>query len=179
MFSFFLFLFFITGLSPNLINARRYYELLQEAAFKEAPERNVTDWLIRRAHRRYGLSNAARNTAVTEAWAALGASGYAIDKGVGDGTGVCQMDVFAKLKLADVMWNKTADGNITSPGPPLCLEWASWGSFNAAGAVLRRQVAHQQAHVKRLSYVMATNLAIWVKALKKPFPTSTVRFAVL
>ena len=91
-------------------------------AFKEAPERNVTDWLIRRAHRRYGLPNAARNTAVTEAWAALGASGYAIDKGVGDGTGVCQMDVFAKLKLDDVMWNKTADGTITSPGPPLCLE---------------------------------------------------------
>jgi hypothetical protein len=31
-----------------------YYELLQEAAFKDKAEANLTDWLVKRAHRRYG-----------------------------------------------------------------------------------------------------------------------------
>ena len=115
--------------------------MLQEAAFKAAPERNVTDWLIRRAHRRYGLPDAPRNTHVTAAWAALGASGYAIDKGVGDGTGVCEMDVLAKLKLTDMFWNKT-DGKISSPAAPLCLEFASWGSLNAAAPAIKAAAEH-------------------------------------
>ena len=29
-----------------------YYELLQEAAFKAAPEPDLTAWLVKRAHRR-------------------------------------------------------------------------------------------------------------------------------
>jgi hypothetical protein len=73
-----------------------YYELLQEAAFKTSPEPNITSWLVKRAHRRYGLSGT-WNKDVAAAWVALGASGYAIDKGVNDGTGVCQMDVVDKL----------------------------------------------------------------------------------
>jgi hypothetical protein len=30
-----------------------YYELLQEAAFKTGSEQNITEWLVKRAHRRY------------------------------------------------------------------------------------------------------------------------------
>ena len=42
-------------------------ELLQEAAFKAAPEPNLTDWLVRRAHRRYGLLGG-HNADVAAAW---------------------------------------------------------------------------------------------------------------
>jgi hypothetical protein len=75
-----------------------YYELLQEAAFKSAPERNLTDWLVRRAHRRYGLLPAVRgavrggginggggssvNPDVASAWGGLAKSGYANDGAV-------------------------------------------------------------------------------------------------
>jgi hypothetical protein len=104
-----------------------YYELLQEAAFKAVPETNLTTWLVRRAHRRYGLDQ--NNAHVTAAWVALGASGYAIDKGVGDSTGVCQMDVYEKLNRLD---RTNFDADLHTPKAPLCLEWAAWGALNAA-----------------------------------------------
>ena len=105
-----------------------YYELLQEAAFKSAAEPNIIDWLIARAHRRYGLFGQGRNAHVSAAWAALGASGYAIDKGVNDGSGVCQMDVLANLHLD----RSTFDTDRSTPQPALCLEWTAWGSLLAA-----------------------------------------------
>ena len=132
-----------------------YYELLQEAAFKAAPESNITEWLVRRAHRRYGLLSpqsleltAAEgdgvrveggpaewkfNSDVARAWAALGASGYAIDKGVGDATGVCQMDVSAKLTGLD---HTTFEPDLHTPAPALCLERLAWGSLNAAAPAI-------------------------------------------
>eukprot|EP00035_Acanthoeca_spectabilis_P021929 m.440986 g.440986 ORF g.440986 m.440986 type:complete len:917 (-) comp18600_c0_seq1:173-2923(-) len=108
-----------------------YYELLQEAAFKTGPEPNLTDWLVRRAHRRYGLAGATPNRNVTDAWVALAKSGYAIDKGVSDGSGVGVMGVLPKLGLDTTSWNKV-NGNITTPAPALCLEWASWHALNDA-----------------------------------------------
>ena len=98
------------------------YELLQEAAFKAAPQENITDWLVTRAHRRYGLhlnAGAERNADVSTAWAALGASGYAIDKGVNDGTGVCQMEASVSQLSLDRA-NFKAD--LYTPSTPLCLE---------------------------------------------------------
>lgn len=132
-----------------------YYELLQESAFKMAPESNITEWLVRRAHRRYGLLSPQSleeaseeeglrvgglpveggpaewkfNSDVARAWAALGASGYAIDKGVNDATGVCQMDVSAKLTKLD---HTTFESDLHTPAPALCLERLAWGSLNAA-----------------------------------------------
>ena len=44
-------------------------------------------------------------------------------------------------------------------------------------AVLLPQVVHQLVHAKRLSYVMVTKVAIWVKALRKPLLTSIAKFA--
>ena len=120
-----------------------YYELLQEAAFKAAPEKNLTDWLVERAHRRYGLlGGGGRNADVTAAWAALGASGYAIDKGVGDGSGVCQMGVTSELKGLD---RSNFEADLKTPRAPLCLEWFSWGSLNkAAPAVVAAAAAAGQ-----------------------------------
>ena len=51
-----------------------FYELLQEAAFKTAPEPHIKEWLVKRAHRRYGLT--AMDADVKQAWYDLGLSGY-------------------------------------------------------------------------------------------------------
>ena len=53
---------------------------------------------MQRAHRRYGL-HTAQNADVTSAWVDLGASGYATNKGVEDGTGVCQMGMLSEFRL--------------------------------------------------------------------------------
>ena len=45
-----------------------------EAAFKAAPEPNITEWLIKRAHRRYNLAGGPVNQHVASAWANFGAS---------------------------------------------------------------------------------------------------------
>ena len=58
-------------------------------AFKDHPEPDLTAWLVKRAHRRYGLGGAGSNDPdVAAAWAELGRSGYANDGPVHDGSGV-------------------------------------------------------------------------------------------
>jgi alpha-N-acetylglucosaminidase len=135
-----------------------YFELLQEAAFKVAPEPNVTEWLVTRAHRRYGLlggGGGGSDPRVTAAWAALAASGYAIDKGVGDSTGVGQMDVLDRLlphagRGAPVDINKPGSFQGCTPADrfegcapstALCLEWGSWGSLNDAAPAVAAAAA--------------------------------------
>tara|TARA_B110000208_G_scaffold190499_1_gene254540 strand:- start:116 stop:1954 length:1839 start_codon:yes stop_codon:yes gene_type:complete len=120
-----------------------YYELLQEAAFKAEPEANITDWLVKRAHRRYGLhlassskgAAAQRNPDVTAAWVALGASGYAVDEGVSDATGVGQMAPHSKLKVDTSRFEK----DLHTPERITCLEWDAWGSLNAAAPAITAQ----------------------------------------
>ena len=63
-----------------------YYELLQEAAFRQTSEANLTDWLVHRAHRRYGLSS--DSAEVGSAWANIGQSGYTHNGQVHDPTAV-------------------------------------------------------------------------------------------
>ena len=103
-----------------------YYELLQEAAFKGAPEPDVTEWLVRRAHRRYGLQSR-HNADVAAAWAALGKSGYALDAPVHDGTGVGLMPArgFPDWQGFDTRG---------APRPALCLEWEAWTRLLAAAS---------------------------------------------
>jgi len=110
------------GLDQNPV----YYELLQEAAFKAAPEVNLTAWLVRRAHRRYGLVGGETDADVTSAWAGLGASGYANEGPVHDGTGVGQVPAKG---FPD--WTGFDAGGRT-PKPALCSEWRAWGSLLAA-----------------------------------------------
>lgn len=104
-----------------------YYELLQEAAFKLAPEPNLTAWLVKRAHRRYGLTDV--NADVASAWADLGASGYSNDGPVHDGSGVGKMPAVGYPAWMGFFENQ--------PKPALCLEWRAWGSMiSAASAVV-------------------------------------------
>ena len=129
-----------------------YYELLQEAAFKAGPEPNVTEWLVRRAHRRYGLlgGGGQRDPHVTAAWGKLAASGYTIDKGTSTQNGVGHMDVFSKLypKNLDVNTPGSFEGCTSAdnfqgcaPSAALCLEWDSWGALNAAAPAVAAAAA--------------------------------------
>jgi hypothetical protein len=93
-----------------------YYELLQEAAFKVAPEANLTQWLVDRAHRRYGLTSGAVDADVASAWADLGAGPYINDGPVHDGTGVGQMP-----SKGAPPW--MGFDNSSMPKPVACLEW--------------------------------------------------------
>ena len=113
-----------------------YYELLQESAFKAAAESNVTDWLVRRAHRRYGLP--APNWEVASAWADIGDSGYAHDGDVHDPTAVGT--------LSPSNWEPwTGFGPATGKHAPtdgMCKEWRAWRSLLAAApAVASANVA--------------------------------------
>lgn len=114
-----------------------YYELLQEAAFKSAPEPNISNWLVKRAHRRYGLFGKHEDPHIAAAWIALGASGYAVDMGVSDGSGVGQMDVFDKLRLESTTGFQS---DRCTPTRALCLEWSAWGSLNTAATVVAAAV---------------------------------------
>jgi alpha-N-acetylglucosaminidase len=113
-----------------------YYELLQEAAFKSSPEPDLTAWLVKRAHRRYGLATrsksgspaAATNPDVTAAWTALRNAGYANDGPVHDPTGVANMP--ARDPPA---WMGFAG---TTPKPAVCLDWKAWGHLTTFGAAL-------------------------------------------
>ena len=112
-------------LSSGTVQA--YYELLQEAAFKTAPEPNVTTWLIARAHRRYGLV-AAVDPDVASAWAGIAASGYNNNALVSDSTLVGQL--FASDWVEQSWMGFESDR--TTPKPALCHEWKAWGSLLAA-----------------------------------------------
>lgn len=109
-----------------------FYELLQEAAFKAAPETDVTAWLVRRAHRRYGLNSG--DVDVTQAWAELAASGYANDAPVDDTTNVGKVLPQATLPA----WMGFESGGGTRPKPALCKEWSAWSSLISAAARVPR-----------------------------------------
>jgi alpha-N-acetylglucosaminidase len=109
-----------------------FYELLQEAAFKAAPEPDVTAWLVRRAHRRYGLNGG--DVDVTQAWTDLAASGYANDAPVDDTTNVGKVLPQATLPA----WMGFETGGGTRPKPALCKEWSAWSSMISAAARVPR-----------------------------------------
>ena len=105
-----------------------YYELLQEAAFKAAPEPDLTAWLVTRAHRRYGLHDAP-DPDVTAAWVALRNAGYANDGPTHDPTGVANMP--AKQVPG---WMGFEKGTAAAPKHALCLDWKAWGHLTKFGA---------------------------------------------
>eukprot|EP00041_Stephanoeca_diplocostata_P017586 m.357678 g.357678 ORF g.357678 m.357678 type:complete len:490 (-) comp20756_c0_seq2:1213-2682(-) len=59
-----------------------YYEVIQGAPWRNAPIENLTEWLVQRGHRRYGLRE--HSTDVAAAWALLGAGSYSQDLTVSD-----------------------------------------------------------------------------------------------
>ena len=115
-----------------------YYELLQEAAFKDAPVDSIADYLVDRAHRRYGLS--APNPAVGSAWADIGSSGYAHD-GAGRG-GVHDPTAVGTLSPSTSEPWTGFDADNRSPTAGMCMEWRAWHSLLAAApAVASANVA--------------------------------------
>ena len=126
------------GLDQNPV----YYEVLQEAAFRARPIQNLTDWVVQRAHRRYGLvadalqsqlenggetTDTPRDPNITAAWVELLASGYAHNEGVSDDTGVGLLPGEDKSFF---------DADLHTPAPKLCLEFAAWGHLIDAGPVV-------------------------------------------
>lgn len=144
-----------------------YYELLQEAAFKALPEKNLTAWLIKRAHRRYGFvsrqyqhpdqypdqhsdqhpdqhqethqphqphqpQGPISDPNVASAWAKLGASGYAHDGMVHDGTAVG----LTVGKPTFEPWTGF-DVDRHTPKPALCQQWHAWGLLIDAAPAVR------------------------------------------
>ena len=63
-----------------------YYEFMLGCNWRESPVTDITQHIIDRSHRRYGLATPL--PAVEEAWTLLVASSYAQDLSVQDGTGV-------------------------------------------------------------------------------------------
>jgi alpha-N-acetylglucosaminidase len=105
-----------------------YYELLQEAAFKQTNEANLTEWLVRRAHRRYGLPADDQN--VGSAWADIAFSGYAHDGQVHDPTAVGTLHPQPDAEV----WTGFS-GNYT-PTVGMCMEWRAWNALLAAAPVV-------------------------------------------
>ena len=108
-----------------------YFELIQEAAFRSAPVQNITDWAIRRAHRRYGLMGS-YNSDVAAAWSALVSSVYSVDLTVHDNTGVGLLPGIDLTHFAPDM---------RTPLPPLCQTWSAWGSMLAAAPAISQSLA--------------------------------------
>ena len=115
-----------------------FYELLQEAAFKAAPETDVTAWLVRRAHRRYGLNGGDED--VTQAWAELAASGYANDAPVDDTTNVGMASHACSCDSPSVLFRSNPAANRTGrlhKRTRICIGWRE--SVRLRGWRRRRQ----------------------------------------
>eukprot|EP01052_Picozoa_sp_SAG31_P001184 SAG31_NODE_39_length_31377_cov_5.971482_15_plen_665_part_00 len=123
-----------------------YYELLQEAAFKDAAEANLTDWLVRRAHRRYGLLRSASDH-VGSAWADIGRSGYAHDGQVHDPTAVGTLEPSTSAES----WTGFGPDN-RSPTAGMCSEWRAWQSLLAAAPAVAAANAHTPSSQKVGAY---------------------------
>uniref|UniRef100_A0A7S4NBL1 Alpha-N-acetylglucosaminidase tim-barrel domain-containing protein n=1 Tax=Odontella aurita TaxID=265563 RepID=A0A7S4NBL1_9STRA len=80
-----------TGATPEGIDQNpAYYEFLFENHFRASPVENITDRMINRAHRRYGLRE--YDDDVARAWASLVDGGmYSVDVGVRDNFGVVHL----------------------------------------------------------------------------------------
>lgn len=101
-----------------------YYEVIQGAPWRSGPIVNMSQWVVDRAHRRYGLLTH-ENRAVAEAWTLLEQSSYSEDLGVGDDTGVGQFPLVpvGNYKRSLPHWN----ANLTQPSVGLCKTWTAWG----------------------------------------------------
>lgn len=96
-----------------------------ESNWRDAPVDNITDHIVLRSHRRYGLSEV--NDDVTTAWSLLVESAYAQDLSVQDGTGVPHLG-------SNEGWSWKTD--LHTPTPTMCNIWTAWSKLlSAASAV--------------------------------------------
>jgi len=108
-----------------------YYELIQGAAWRSAPVDNLTQWVITRAHQRYGVKGG-YSADVSAAWVLLQRSSYSEDLGVGDDTGVGQFpsNLTNSYKYSLTHWST----DLSQPSPGLCDTWHAWGHLIEAAS---------------------------------------------
>jgi alpha-N-acetylglucosaminidase len=109
-----------------------YYEFVLESNFRTERVANITDYAVRRAHRRYGLL--AEVPEVTLAWGLLAATVYSQDLGYRDLTAVSHLgSADADADAADVdVWSWDATRH--APTDSLCKVYSAWGGMISAGA---------------------------------------------
>jgi hypothetical protein len=105
-----------TGYTPEGIDQNPlYYELMAEVNFHAEPIADLLDHVVKRAHRRYGLSKL--SAAVSEAWTLLADGVYTEDLSVQDGTGVAHIPG----------WDlKHFDEDLFTPHLNLCRTFFAW-----------------------------------------------------
>jgi hypothetical protein len=122
-----------SGITPEGFDQNPvYYEVIQGAPWRKAPIANMTQWVVQRAYRRYGITSVdgdgngtSRGSDIARAWALLEQSSYSEDLGVGDDTGVGSFPQanINYYKRALPHWSK----DLSTPSPGLCKTWAAWG----------------------------------------------------
>lgn len=101
-----------------------YYEFMLDANYRTERVANITDHVIVRSHRRYGLTE--YNDDVAQAWSMLVASAYAQDLSVQDSSGVPHFPGGASQFNSDRR----------TPTATLCTIYNAWGKMiDAASAV--------------------------------------------
>eukprot|EP00040_Diaphanoeca_grandis_P011341 m.58045 g.58045 ORF g.58045 m.58045 type:complete len:883 (+) comp22488_c0_seq2:20-2668(+) len=112
-----------TGFTPEGIDQNPvYYEFMLEASYRTAKVANITNHIIARSLRRYGLSE--YNADVASAWSLLVSTAYSQDLSVQDGTGVPHLG-------GHEGWSWNADRH--TPTQPLCNIYQAWGDLINVG----------------------------------------------
>jgi hypothetical protein len=115
-----------TGFTPEGIDQNPvYYEFMLEANWRTHPVENITEHIIIRSHRRYGLVEEMEEVAT--AWALLVASAYSQDLQVNDGTGVTHFG-------RDEGWAFESDRH--TPTQTMCQIYNAWDQLVHAGIKL-------------------------------------------
>lgn len=114
-----------TGYTPEgLLQNPVYYEFMGEANFRTAPVSDITNHIVIRSHRRYGLTTV--KPEIVSAWSLLVNSTYAQDLSVQDSTGVPHFPGSSSQ----------FEGDRRTPTPRLCLTWQVWGQMLQASTYI-------------------------------------------
>ena len=120
-----------------------YYEVIQGAPWRKGPIKNLTEWVVQRAYRRYGITSddgTSRGKDVARAWALLEQSSYSEDLGVGDDTGVGQFPQSSIISYKRELPHWSPD--LATPSPGLCKTWAAWGLLIKAAPGIDTSIAN-------------------------------------
>lgn len=113
-----------TGFTPEGIDQNPvYYEFLLEGNWRSKRVANISEYIVTRSHRRYGLDSVVPE--VVTAWNLLVDSAYSQDLSTQDATGVTHLG-------SSEAWSFEAD-NYT-PTSTLCMIYTAWDALIKAGS---------------------------------------------
>jgi hypothetical protein len=120
-----------TGFTPEGIDQNTvYYEFMLEANWRTERVPNITEHIVTRSHRRYGLNEVV--PAVVTAWEQLVGSVYSQDLGVHDLTGITHVG-------GSEGWSFKTDNH--TPTSTLCMVYTAWDSLIKAGSKVTMPMA--------------------------------------